>query len=178
MLLTSVSLLANSVDTAGQARPRSGIDIRVTELMIHAMRARDMGDMNSAELFWIQARAYRPSMPRPAWLEQPPANETVVQPTISEDELIERIQKMPYNDAKVLLNDRLQKDPTNIKLRRLFLELSEKAGDHSEVSRHRSLVTVHSRTTRNILMYLFSVLIGFLLVWQIAKLINDLRSHL
>lgn len=70
--LPTLCLKAATVDLGSQPRPRSGIDVRVTELMIRAMHARDAGDMNSAELFWIQARAYRPALPRPAWLNQLP----------------------------------------------------------------------------------------------------------
>ncbi|HAE37775.1 MAG TPA: hypothetical protein DCG57_03950 [Candidatus Riflebacteria bacterium] len=177
VLLVAANLFAGSVDTAGQARPRAGIDIRVTELMIQASQARDAGDMNSAELFWLQARAHRPSLPRPVWLDQSPAKATVVQPAISIDELTERIQKMSYADAKILLNDQLEKDPANLKLRQLFLELSEKAADHSEVSRHSSLVTVDSQTSRNIVMSILSVLIAIVLLWQIARLVRDLNNQ-
>ncbi len=176
LLMTSGEIVARSVDTDGRARPRSGIDIRVTELMIQAMRARDAGDMNSAALFWLQARAHRPSLRRPPWLDEVPVEEPRM-PVLSDEEFVRRVRQLPYSEARVLLNDRLLNDPSNLKLRRLFLEMAEEERDSAEISRHGSIVDIHRRTNRDILVFMVYVLLGVLLIWQVVALVKDLQSR-
>ncbi|KAF1081364.1 MAG: hypothetical protein GQF41_2170 [Candidatus Rifleibacterium amylolyticum] len=159
----------------GVAQNRSGIDIQVTELMIHAMRARDMGDMNSAELFWIQARAYRPTLPRPAWLDQPPPRQVDYLPP-PQDELLTRIASMPYSEAKLLLEKKLESDPANAEVRRLYLELAEANSDSAEMTRHRSVLSSDSTDLFKIVKYLLLTFLILAFAWQAYRLYCDLRN--
>mgnify|MGYP000927913193 CR=1 FL=1 len=159
----------------GVAQNRSGIDIQVTELMIHAMRARDMGDMNSAELFWIQARAYRPNLPRPVWLDQPPPRQIDYLPP-PQDELLARIASMPYNEAKLLLEKKLEQEPANAEVRKLYLELAEANSDSAEITRHRSVLASDSNGLLKIVKYLVLMFLVLVFAWQAYRLYCDLRN--
>ena len=178
VLLSGLCTTSSSrpVDTGSRPRSRSGVDIRVTELLIKAMRARDAGDMNSAELFWIQAQASRPSLRRPAWLDLTPMP-VVEQPALSQDELVARIRLMPYSSAKVILGERLARNPGNTAFRQVFMELAEKNADYTEASRHRSILEGDPVSVGDILIYGLAFIIGILLLWQIVKLVQDLRRR-
>jgi len=132
--------------------------------------------MNSAELFWIQAQASRPSLRRPAWLDLTPMP-VVEQPALSQDELVARIRLMPYSSAKVILGERLARNPGNTAFRQVFMELAEKNADYTEASRHRSILEGDPVSVGDILIYGLAFIIGILLLWQIVKLVQDLRRR-
>jgi len=159
----------------GVAQNRSGIDIQVTELMIHAMRARDMGDMNSAELFWIQARAYRPNLPRPVWLDQPPVQH-IDYDFSSQQEYLVRVASLPYKDAKILLEKKLEQEPTNAEVRRLYLELAEVNSDSAEITRHRSVLSSDSNYLVKVVKYLLLTFLIIVFIFQGYRLYRDLRN--
>lgn len=159
----------------GVAQNRSGIDIQVTELMIHAMRARDMGDMNSAELFWIQARAYRPNLPRPVWLDQPPVQH-IDYDLPSQQEYLVRVASLPYKDAKILLEKKLEQEPGNTEVRKLYLELAEVNSDSAEITRHRSVLSSDSNYLVKVVKYLLLTFLILVFAWQAYRLYCDLRN--
>lgn len=156
---------------------RSGFDQKVTELMILAQQARAAGDMPNAELFWMHARELRPSLPRPSWLDiKPVPVQEPVPPT--EDEILARIATLPYLQAKQLLEERLQKNPANNKVRQLFLDLAIQQGDHVEVARHQSILS--GKTSGSSLLYvwyLVAAMLAGLLVWQLTGIYRDLTEH-
>ncbi len=153
---------------------RQGFDRKVTELMILAQQARNAGDMANAELFWMHARELKPSLPRPAWLDRKP--EPVPEPLpVSEDDLLARVASLPYEQAKMLLEERIEMDPGNEKVRRMFLELAQRNSDHTEVARHQSLLTLeNSNSWRSFLWYLLGLVLLLLLIWQVVGLYRDL----
>lgn len=159
----------------GIAQNRSGTDIQVTELMVYAMRARDAGDLNRAELFWIQARAYRPSMPRPAWLDNlPPQHLDYDLP--SEQEYLARVASLPYKDAKILLEKKLEQEPGNTEVRKLYLELAEVNSDSAEITRHRSVLSSDSNYLVKVVKYLLLTFLILVFAWQAYRLYCDLRN--
>jgi len=164
-----------SVDVDLKARPRSGVDVKVTELLIMAMRARDAGDMNSAELLWIQAKAFKPSIRRPIWLDQVPEtrNDVIALP---EKELFARIASMPYDRAKLLLEERLSKDPGNIPLRQAYLDMAEKNSDLPEISRHRSILQPDSFDLITLIQYVLVSFLLLILILQLGRLYRDLHT--
>lgn len=156
---------------------RSGFDQKVTELMILAQQAREVGDMANAELFWMHARELRPSLTRPAWLDARPMR-VIEPPPPSEGELLARIAALPYVQAKFLLEEHLQKEPGNIRVRQLYLDLALKNADHSEVSRHRSILPKDA--SDNLLMFFWYAVVLVLicvLIWQLAGVYRDLRER-
>lgn len=174
--LPALFLTAATVDLGSQPRPRSGIDIRVTELMIQAMHARDAGDMNSAELFWIQAKAFRPSLPRPAWLNQLPEKREDYMPP-SEPDLLTKVASMPYHLAKPLLEARLSQDPGNVELRKVYLKMAQENSDSAEVTRHSSaLQHPQNNSLTRVMQYLLLVILAVFLIWQLFRLYRDLRA--
>ncbi len=153
---------------------RQGVDRKVTELMILAQQARNAGDMANAELFWMHARELRPSLPRPSWLDRRPEPISEQLPP-AEDELLARIASLPYEQAKMLLEERLEREPGNEKVRRMFLELAQRSSDHAEIARHQSLLTIeNSNSWRVYLWYVLGLLLLLLLAWQITALYRDL----
>ncbi|HNX75172.1 MAG TPA: hypothetical protein PLM07_06430 [Candidatus Rifleibacterium sp.] len=155
-------------------RMRQGSDQKVTELMILAQQARNAGDMGNAELFWMHARELRPSLPRPQWLDKKP-EPVVFKAPPSESELLERVASLPYAQAKLLLEERLQQNPGDLKARQLFLELAERNGDHTEVARHKSLLTLKNSGSWSAYLWNATGLLIFgLLFWQLYALYRDL----
>jgi len=154
-------------------RMRQGFDQKITELMILAHQARSAGDMANAELFWMHARELRPSLPRPAWLDQKP-EPVVEKPAASEDEVLARIASLPYPQAKILLEERLSHDPANARVRELYLELAKKSGDHTEVARHSSLLSQNGKKDWKSWLWHFAALVVLILVvWQVRALYRD-----
>ncbi len=154
-------------------RMRQGFDQKITELMILAHQARSAGDMANAELFWMHARELRPSLPRPAWLDQKP-EPVVEKPAASEEEVLARVASLPYPQAKILLEERLSLDPANIRVRQLYLELAQKNGDHTEVTRHSSLLAQNDRKDwKSWLWYFAALAVLILIVWQVRALYRD-----
>jgi len=152
---------------------RQGFDRKVTELMILAQQARNAGDMANAELFWMHARELRPSLPRPAWLDQKP-EPVAEKPAPPEDEILARIASLPYSQAKILLEERLALDPANARVRELYLELAKKSGDHTEVTRHSSLLDQDTKNGwRSWLWYFAALVILILIIWQARALYRD-----
>ncbi len=171
-----LALLVGARANMRATRIRQGSDRKVTELMILAQQARDAGDMGNAELFWMHARELRPSLPRPAWLDRKP-EPVVVQALPSEEELLERIASLPYEQAKFLLEEKLSKDPGNQKVRRLFFDLAQQNADHAEVTRHKSLLTLENSGSWAVyLWYGAALLILVLLIWQISALYHDMKQ--
>lgn len=175
-ILTLLLLLSALPGWCGMqtSRARTGIDQKVTELMIMAQKARDAGDMPNAELFWMHARELRPSLSRPAWLDQKPVF-LPDPPPPSESELLARIASLPYEQAKILLEERLKKNPGDIGARRLYHELAQKNQDHVQVQRHAGLLSDKNPVSRSPLWYLTALVLGSLLVWQLIQLYRDLR---
>lgn len=177
LVIVFVCVLISSAQANVRAtRMRQGFDRKVTELMILAQQARDAGDMANAELFWMHARELRPSLPRPAWLDRKP-EPVVVQPLPSEEELLERIASLPYEQAKFLLEEKLSKDPGNQKVRRLFFDLAQQNADHAEVTRHKSLLTLENSGSWAVyLWYGAALLILVILIWQVSALYHDMKQ--
>lgn len=175
-LYADLQVSAKPVDTDSRARFRSGVDSRVTELLVKSMQSRDAGDMNAAELFWMQAQSFKPALRRPAWLDEKPIFEVERQP-LSEDDFLARVMLMAYTDARVLLAEKLQQDPGNIRIRRVFFELAEKNSDHAEVARHRNIVSDSTWARNDIYKYIAAAIMAILIFWQVVRLIHDLRVH-
>ena len=175
ILVFTAAANSRTVDVTRIVRPRSGIDIKVTELLVMAMQARDAGDLNSAELLWIQAMANKPSLKRPAWLDQQPEMRADFIPP-AQPEMLARIASMPYQHAKPLLEERLARDPGNDALRQAYLDIAEKNSDHTEVNRHRSVLQTRSTGMLAAISYLLAAFLLVVLIWQLVKLYRDLRA--
>ncbi|NLF96920.1 MAG: hypothetical protein GX569_09300, partial [Candidatus Riflebacteria bacterium] len=126
-------------------------------------------------LFWIQARAYRPTLPRPAWLDQPPPRQVDYLPP-PQDELLTRIANMPYSEAKLLLEKKLESDPANAEVRRLYLELAEANADSAEITRHRSVLSSESFDLVSVISYLLLMFLIIVFIFQGYRLYRDLRN--
>ncbi len=170
-----LALLVGARANMRATRIRQGSDRKVTELIILAQQARDAGDMGNAELFWMHARELRPSLPRPSWLDRKP--ETVVFKTPpTESELLDRVASLPYEQAKFLLEERLQLNPGNEKVRQMFLELAQRNADHTEVTRHKSLLTLKNSGSWSVYFWNgLGLLVFGLLIWQVTALYRDLN---
>lgn len=159
------------------SRRMQGTDRKVTELLLLSMQARDAGDMANAELFWMHARELRPSLKRPAWLQiqyESPAN-------ISDNEVLDRIARLPYGKAKILLEEQIRKSPANQILRSRYLELARENNDEQEVKRHASAMktdgSAETSSGQLVLRYVIFLILSVLLVWQLAAFVNDIRSR-
>lgn len=173
VVVLSCLLVSTGWANMRSTRMRQGFDQKITELMILAHQARSAGDMANAELFWMHARELRPSLPRPAWLDQKP-EPVVEKPAASEEEVLARVASLPYPQAKILLEERLSLDPANIRVRQLYLELAQKNGDHTEVTRHSSLLAQNDRKDwKSWLWYFAALAVLILIVWQVRALYRD-----
>lgn len=173
VVVLSCLLVSTGWANMRSTRMRQGFDQKITELMILAHQARNAGDMANAELFWMHARELRPSLPRPAWLDHKP-EPIVEKPAASEEEVLARVAALPYPQAKILLEERLSLDPANIRVRQLYLELAQKNGDHTEVTRHSSLLTQNDRQDwKSWLWYFAAFAVLILIVWQARALYRD-----
>lgn len=170
ILSLSAVILPAAMQTS---RARGEFSQKVTELMIMAQKARDAGDMANAELFWMHARELRPSLPRPAWLDRKPVFRPDP-PPVSEDELLRRIASLSYEQAKILLEERLKLNPSDEKARRLYFDMAQANKDHIQVKRHESILP--SGKERGWVYYFFAVLLLVLLIWQLTKLYQDLKD--
>lgn len=173
VVVLSCLLVSTGWANMRSTRMRQGFDQKITELMILAHQARNAGDMANAELFWMHARELRPSLPRPAWLDHKP-EPIVEKPAASEEEILARVASLPYSQAKILLEERLSLDPANIRVRQLYLELAQKSGDHTEVTRHSSLLAQNDRKDwKSWLWYFAALAVLILIVWQVRALYRD-----
>ena len=165
-------LLAQAAMLTGRARNQ--FSQKVTELMIMAQKARDAGDMANAELFWMHARELKPSLPRPAWLDRKPVFRPDP-PTVSEEEMLDKIRVLPYEQAKILLEEMLKKNPSNARARSLYFEMAQNNDDHVQVKRHASVLV--QSPERGWYYYVFAVVLFLLLLWQLYKLYHDLKRQ-
>lgn len=175
LVLVSLFLLTGILPAAMQtSRARSEFSQKVTELMIMAQKARDAGDMANAELFWMHARELRPSLPRPAWLDRKPLFRPDP-PPVPEDELLRRIASLTYEQARILLEERLKLNPSDEKTRKLYFDMAQANKDHVQVKRHESFLP--SGKERGWIYYFLAALLLVLLIWQLTKLYQDLKYH-
>jgi len=158
------------------SRRMQGTDRKVTELLVLSMQARDAGDMPNAELFWMHARELRPSLKRPAWLEK----QFEAPGDISDQQILDRIVKLPYDKAKILLEEQIRKSPANDSLRSRYLELARENEDEQQINRHASAMKKKAADMSSehlVLRYVIFLILSVLLVWQLAAFINDLRTR-
>ncbi len=170
--LLFIPLIAHGAMQTGRARNQ--FSQKVTELMIMAQKARDAGDMANAELFWMHARELRPSLPRPAWLDRKPVFNPDP-PPVPEEEMLEKIKALPYEQAKILLEEMLKKNPSNADARALYLEMAQNNADHVQVKRHASIL--EPSPERAWYYYVLAIIMVLLLLWQLFRLYHDLKSY-
>lgn len=156
------------------SRNLQGSDRKVTELMILAMQARDAGDLANAELFWMHARELKPSLQRPAWLDQ---KKGLVDFSPADDEILRRVVALPYDQARLLLEQQISRSPDNQKLRARFLELAQKNSDHAQGSRHASVLEKKEISSGAAVgRFVFLLILLVLLAWQLWAFFEDFRS--
>jgi hypothetical protein len=113
-------------------------------------------------------------LPRPAWLDRKPVFRPDP-PTVSEEEMLDKIRVLPYEQAKILLEEMLKKNPSNARARSLYLEMAQNNADHVQVKRHASIL--EPSPERAWYYYVLAVIMVLLLLWQLFRLYNDLKSY-
>ena len=173
LLLLAVAAFLPSARADMQAnRIRQSLDRKITELMIMAQQARNSGNMVNAELFWVQARELRPSIPRPSWLNRQPDTGSE-QPVLSMEDRLRRIASLPYCDAKLLLDELLVRNPGNKAVRRLYLKMAEQNSDHAEFVRHNSILNPGKQAGWGVHWYFVAAFLCGLFIWQTIALYRD-----
>ena len=173
LLFCSTSVLRAGMNFS---RKLQGTDRKVTELLLLSMQARDAGDMANAELFWMHARELKPSLRRPAWLER---QFEVPVGDLSDEEILKRIVQLPYDKARILLEEQIRKSPDNERLRSRYLELARENNDEIEIKRHESAMKKNeegSSSAQLVFRYAIFLILVVLLVWQLLAFVNDLRA--
>lgn len=156
------------------SRTLQGSDRKVTELMILAMQARDAGDLANAELFWMHARELKPSLQKPAWLDQ---KKEPVDYSPADDEILRRVAALPYDQARLLLEQQINRSPDNRELRARFLELAQRNSDHVQGSRHASVLEKKELSSGAAVgRFVILLILLVLLVWQVWAFVEDFRN--
>jgi hypothetical protein len=93
----------------------------------------------------------------------------------TQQEYLARVASLPYQDAKILLEKKLEQEPTNAEVRRLYLELAEANSDHAEITRHSSVLNIDSFDVFAFVKFLLVLLLAIALIWQAYRLYNDFR---
>ncbi|GAB4277803.1 MAG: hypothetical protein Kow0029_20670 [Candidatus Rifleibacteriota bacterium] len=142
-------------------------------MLIKAMKARDAGQLEEAELYWQQAKMFKANLKRPAWLdkklEQP-------EPIFTRQEYLNRLDAISYEKAKELINSRLENAPADYELRRKLAQLAEKAGDKKEAETQKLILGEKENNSHvNVVKFVIALIIFALLVWQIVMFWQD--SH-
>lgn len=172
VLLLAVFVLALPLSARMNfSRRMQGVDRKVTELMILSMQARDAGDIGNAELFWMHARELKPSLPKPPWLSAFNRDRE-----LDEAAFLDRVASLPYDQALLLLEDRISQEPSNSLLRSRMLELAEKNADESQKQRHESVLENQNQSpTVYVLRFLVFLIALVLLVWQVYEFVMELK---
>ncbi len=172
LLLAVFALTMPSLARMNFSRRMQGVDRKVTELMILSMQARDAGDIGNAELFWMHARELKPSLPKPPWLAAfSRENE------IDEAAFLDRVSSLPYDQAIMLLEDRINKDPANRRLRGKMLELAEKNDDETKKKRHKSVLeSQNQKPVAYVFRFVVFLIALVLLIWQIYEFVIELQK--
>lgn len=149
----------------------SKVDQRVSELLIKAMKARDAGNLQQAEVFWHQARTFKPDLRKPTWLKQ--KNE-IASPMRGLENIHISLDNLSYAEAKEILLERIAMSPGNKELRKRLLVMALESGDPKEAARQRAFLGITETKGKEINWYtvLFLGIIVFLIVWQLFCLIK------
>lgn len=145
------------------------IETRVSELLSAAMHEVSNNNHPQAELLYLQVKSLHPSIRRPRWLKN-------VDRKNHQDELhtyLTAIASMPWQQAKPLLDERLAREPSNIILRKKYLDLAEKHKDKRTTQRHKSALNMTNGPFAWIWRITLLLILSLLIIWNLYALYRD-----
>ncbi len=172
VFLNSSCILAKSC-VCGTSRVKS-VDQRAVVQLNQARQHRDAGNMNGAALLWAQSGVAHKCLHKPAWLNERPS-QLPEPPPMSMEERLARISLLPYELASILLDDLLQREPGNLKVRQLYLNLATTNGDKPQITRHQSFLSSCSQAgSQTCLWYAAGIILLALIIFQLVSLYRHL----
>jgi hypothetical protein len=162
-------------EAAGFGSVSFGVEQRTTQLLIKAMKARDAGRLEQAEVYWHQARTFKPGLKRPAWLDRMPEPEP---PMRNLQEMLITLDNLSYKEAREILLARIEISPGNTELRKKLLELAIEAGDVNELRRQKDFLGIKDKESSFMwLRWLLLISVVGLVIWQLSRFWQEWRAE-
>ncbi|GEM_PF-4808710 len=147
----------------------------ITQLNL-ARQYREAGNMTDANMLYSQVAATHKGQYRPSWLDATPS-QLREPPPMPLDERLARISLLPYELASILLEDLLQREPGNLKVRQLYLNLATANGDKPQITRHRSILASCSQNGwQPCIWYAAGIILLGIIIFQLYSLSKRLAA--
>lgn len=153
-----------------------------SSLIIKSQKAIIAGNSKMAESYLDQAKSIDPTLQEPNLFKESLNNTTNCSNDIEykdENEFFEEIKIMPYNKAKIELDKKLLFNPSNSKLRLIYLELAEKNNDKDEASIQRNILGINQTRVYDadlILKYSLIIIVSLLILYEIISIFKSVSQ--
>lgn len=147
-------------------------------ILAKAKRALNDGNTKKADDLWCQAKAINPKLTKPVWLEKrvtPPERK----PEIDDNQFLNSLIGLSYDEAKVALDERLLNDPANMALRKKYYDLAVANKDQKQVKRHGSVLRINQESpwAKVQVVILIIIVLSFVIeLIRILKLVKPKKS--
>jgi len=150
---------------------------RVRNMLQRAKNAQMSGNLQEAQRLWMQVHSLDPSLAKPAWVDQLPAQKESISGTTAAKALLQKADTLAYKQAKPLLEDWLRRHPMDTAIRSYYLMRAEAAGDLPQTRRHQTVLNIEPQANGTPWWkFLLAGGLGVLLSWQAGEFYRDWKT--